>query len=461
MSTETDSALVPTSPIVLTVDTARLVSDDAVPDRRDLHAFDFLKHECGITSGVSFFTGKLGAVASFSEYEFFLELGDWSKGKIRKFTFSRRVEGRTPDELDTGVVLRQPDQLDDDEKLLFECRSTKHNFTWFFQCLTREDAQKKSASRSPSPSSAKPPMVVEPEEETPAEIEIPREHTLDEGKKFEARTPRPAPLAARPPSVATAATTTPSAPTVPASRKVVSTIAGGPNGGVPAQPAEKDGEQVMNANGKDEKLVKHIVKAVCKAVGDKNVTPLKLKRGKAEGENATLARKAIAHLACALNEISPSTVFPVFGNKNSGGVYTLKDGAAKQYAEGGPLKELVDKVQADIPAGLLNGKAGATTAEPVTSVRRKRTPRTEKPPRQDRPEGPISEQNGKADKDLLIFLTARCKDKTPSEVADTFAVSLAEVHRACGRFYLADLHGDPEVEQLVALFEKVQSRVGS
>ena len=158
MDASGEKVSVPTGPIVYRVDTVRLLSDGA-DERRDLHALDFLK-QAGVRNGISFVLDKPGASVSFGlDDGYFFALADGNgSNKKRTFTFISQNGGGSPDEIDTGVVLQFPDNLDVDGKLFFECRSKDHSFTWFIQCLP-DPADLTQQTTSP----VTPPVTAEPD----------------------------------------------------------------------------------------------------------------------------------------------------------------------------------------------------------------------------------------------------------------------------------------------------------
>ena len=166
------------------------------------------------------------------------------------------------------------------------------------------------------------------------------------------------------------------------------------------------------------------------------------------------------------------------GMPGANNMMTVFKRAQANYGRGkNEFGRMVDAVAKAIPEKFLPAEApGESTDTPGKAAaekngprktrgpHKKHTPQGESPSRSDdRPPRPVRpvQASSDGDKDLIIFLSARCKGRTPIEVADLFGVNLAEVQRACGRFYLAELHNDPEVKQLLVLFEKVQSRSGS
>ncbi len=433
--------LVPLSQVVLVVDTVRLVSD-GVEVGRDSRAAHFL-HKAGIRH--SFFPAdKAGAAASFSGDEtFLLILGQHCAGQIRDFRFVSE-EDKPMNMIDDGDVFVSPESLDNDDMLVFECRSKRHPMKWFFHCLTTEKAAEKKALADepvlPKPKKFVPPLeesdegeagngrssgelVIVPEsvfKEKPSATDGDAQrlivHVADEPTEIKRRID------------VTAARSVENQVTEP-------TIAAGVSHEPSAQPQEKGTTEVM----KDPKLlVRYLLKECCHEFG----ASLSQAENGERGDNSCciFARRATIYIAKTIGLRSSEI-------NGCGGMPTLASNVATQfgiaqeaYSDGktdfakkvnkvkGQIPEKwLPKLKADTGSGKASGSAvvvkdsSAADLGPKRRSYKKREPKGEKPLKSTTAEttSPLvaSTMVGTAYVEMTIFVISQMEDFTPQKAA--------------------------------------------
>lgn len=451
--------LVPLKQVVYVVDTVRLASDGAQVGR-DSHAAHVLN-----TAGIrhSFFpTDKAGAAASFGAEELFLlVLGERRRGQIRDFRFVAD-EDKPMNIIDDGDVFAVPESLDDDEMLVFECRSKKHLMKWFFHCLPEEKSRARLNGAPVATVASTPPGQTSSVKQGQVTISVPREVESASLANGSGQPKIPSPVA-------------------PAEKTNTSTSAVVPASAVTVKLSQEKGKVSMKSY--DSKpLLQHLIKEFCTAL---DVTVSAVETGnRGEGDVLTRVRRATVYVAKLL-EVPTNDVSDIKGMPTPQNLYKVLNKANEDYGDGKtPFAKMVDLVAGSIPKKLLppessessksgdQSDAGPTkaAAEKSTSRAKKRRPykkRAQKtavvPQAEERPLRPATSPRGQKkgevnlDQDLLIFLFWKT-GVTAVELSAKFDVGIGDIHRAVGRFTMANAHGDPEVVELVRLVDKIQAR---